>query len=351
MWQLMTNKPDWTKLGTLQRCEQEYVWRHVRHLQKPDAVSASAHFGQMLHIGVRALYDGKTLDDARQMLLDAWKNSMAGRLMAGVMGGEGVWSCASCGQGWEGRRDKAHWCKSHPSGSDLGRVLPIFDVKKSWLRPLQATDILTAYYGAYLGGNSVSDTGEPIVGSSQPYDCIWNEGYAESATESGLPDRAVRSRADGKLYAMDLKTTGMYISSSWERSFEHSQQVAMQLDILEAELGERVEGFILDAINVRAAAASGTNLVRYGPLVYSDALRAELRRHRERLHARANELASAPETALKAPGACVRYNDLCSYFELCHADPEDREALVQIAVGRGKLESREWNPKTRDAAE
>lgn len=344
----MANKPDWTRLGTLQRCEQEYAWRHVRMLTTSGAVSASAHFGQMLHVGVRALYDGKSLDDARQMLLDAWKNSMAGRLMAGVMGGNGTWSCAHCGHGWQGDRDAPHlgctqgWGKSHCT-------LPIFDAKKSWLIPKQATAILTAYYGAYLGGNSVSDTGEPIVGSKQPYTCVWNEGYAESATESGLPDRAMRSTADGKLYAMDLKTTGMYISSSWERSFEHSQQVAMQLDILEAELGERVEGFILDAINVRAPAASGTNLVRYGPLVYSDALRAELRQHRQRLHTRANELASAPETALKAPGACVRYNDLCPYFDLCHADPEDREAFVQIKRERGQLEEREWNPKTRDA--
>lgn len=328
------SKPDWTKLGTLQRCEQEYVWRHVRHLQKPDAVSASAHFGQMVHVGVRALYDGKTLDESRTAILDAWKNSMAGQLVAGVMSGEGAWSCADCGEGWEGKRDKTHWCKGMSSTIVNPIVLPIFDAKKSWLRPAQATAILTAYAGAYIG--------------TQPYDCVWNEGYAESATESCLPDRAVRSKADGKLYAMDLKTTGMYISSNWERSFEHSQQVAMQLDILEAELGERVEGFILDAINVKAPAASGTNLVRYGPLVYSDALRAELREHRQRLHTRANELHHDPTTALKAPGACVRYNDLCPYFELCHADPEDREALVQIKMGRGQLESREWNPRTRD---
>ena len=126
--------------------------------------------------------------------------------------------------------------------------------------------------------------------------------------------------------------------------------MAMQLDVLEATLGEGVEGFILDAINVRAVATGGTNLVRYGPLVYSDALRRELRQHRERLAVRANELQDAPQTALKAPSACVRYNDLCPYFDLCHADPEDREALVQIGLERGKLEEKEWNPKTRDAS-
>src|SRR5438093_8773808 len=62
--------------------------------------------------------------------------------------------------------------------------------------------------------------------------------YAESATECALPDCAVRSTADGLLYAMDLKTTGLYITPDWQRQFEHSQQAAMQLDVLEAVLKE-----------------------------------------------------------------------------------------------------------------
>ena len=343
----MTNKPDWTKLGTLQRCEQEYVHRHVSMLTPTSAVSASAHFGQMVHHGVRALYDGKSVAEAQSMVLDAWESSMAGIIVARVMDGTGVWSCTRCGTGWEGKRDAPHWCK-FMGATSTKLPLPLADAKKTWLRPVQATAIVTAYAGAYLGANAVND-GEPIVGSTQPYECVWNEGYAESATECALPDRAVRAKADGKLYAMDLKTTGMYITSSWQRSFEHSQQVAMQLDVLEATLGERVEGFILDAVNVRSSL--GTNLVRYGPIVYSDALRAELREQRQRLATRANGLQDAPETALKAPGACVRYNALCPYFDFCHADPADREALVQIAVERGRMERRAWVPSARDTSE
>lgn len=334
-------KYDYTTLSTLQRCEQEYVWRHVRHLSGT-ALNASAHFGQMLHVGVRALYDGKSVVEAQAMLLEAWRSSTAGLGMAGAMGATGVWGCADCGVGWEGERS------AHPrrlgtiapsvyrpaTACDNASTLPVLDAKKAgYLKPAQATALLAGYAVAYLG--------------TQPYECVWNEGYGESATESALPDRAVRDVA-GKLWAMDLKTTAMYISSTWERSFEHSQQVAIQLDVLEAELGEHVEGFVLDAVQVRAG-VSAQSFVRYGPVGYSDALRAELREQRAKLAVRANELAKLPQAALKTPSACVRYNSLCPYFDLCRVDPVDREPLVQIALQRGRMEEIAWDPRIRDS--
>jgi hypothetical protein len=309
----------------------------------------------MVHVGVKALYDGKSVRDAGRVVRETWAQSTAPQVMVGTLGGDGVWGCALCGVGWSGKRD----LHGHPALPTIlypsticpdGIVyqLPVLDEKKSHLRPKQACDLVEQYATTYLGAQSVRG-GMPFVGSKQPYECIWNEGYAESETECALPDRAVRD-GQGKLWAMDLKTTGAYITSAWERSFEHNQQVAMQLDVLEHTLGERVEGFILDAVNVRPASDSSKSFVRYGPLTYSDVLRAELREHRKRLKVRADQLAELPGAALKAPGACVRYNELCSYFDLCHADPADREPLVQIALTRGKMEIRAWEPKHRDDA-
>jgi hypothetical protein len=276
---------------------------------------------------VRALYDGKSVPDAHSAVRQAWASSMAGVMVQQAASGEGNWACSVCYAAWEGKLE----LHSHAEQSGSYRF-PLVNAKKAYLSPRQAVVLVSQYAAAYIG--------------SQPYTCVWNEGYAESETESGLPDRAVRA-TDGKLYAMDLKTTAMFIAAPWQRSFEHSQQVAMQLDILEATLGEHVEGFILDAVNVKQTPAANS-FVRYGPLVYSDALRAELREHRQRLAERANVLAELPGAALKAPSACVRYNELCPYFDLCQSDPADREALVQIGLQRGKLEEREWDAKHRD---
>src|SRR5438552_3292062 len=48
---------DYTQLNCAERCEREYVYRYVQHLgsARPDA---SAHFGQVVHAAVRALYAG-----------------------------------------------------------------------------------------------------------------------------------------------------------------------------------------------------------------------------------------------------------------------------------------------------
>ena len=151
---------------------------------------------------------------------------------------------------------------------------------------------------------------------------------------------------------MDLKTTGMYVTADWQRSFEHSQQVAIQLDVLEATLGEPLAGFWLDAIHIRRdGAPKPDDFSRYGPVAYSAELRAELREHRRRKAARAFDLRQYvnmyPEMVTKSPSACVRFNRLCPYFDVCHLDPKDREAKIAIALEKGELKEEIWNPKER----
>lgn len=165
--------------------------------------------------------------------------------------------------------------------------------------------------------------------------CVWNEGLVESEFEQAIPDRCVRA-ADGKLYAMDLKTTKMFTTLAWQRHFAHNQQVALQLDTLSHALGERIEGFWLDVVQL-GKASGNARYERYGPIPYSDALREELRRQRDRKRDRIFELRLVPENAETRTESCVRYNTLCPYFGLCCADPQDRAAAVEIKLERGEL--------------
>lgn len=283
---ILTNKLDNTALTALDRCEQEYVWRHVRHLAAP--ASPAAHFGQVVHAGIRALYDDA---DPEQAVRDAWG---VPELVAEMLAGG----------------------------------------KKAHLTVELALQYVWLYHQEWM---------QP----ERMFTCVWNEGYAESETECGFPDRCVRSLNDGLLYACDLKTTGMYPTAAWMRSFEHSQQVAMQLDILEATLKQPIAGFWLDAMHIGKGRPVAAHLMRHGPMVYSAALRAELRAQRALKAQRANDLQQYPQAALKSPSACVRYNSLCPYFDICQADVDRRDTLVQIALERGTLREDRWQPSKR----
>src|SRR5437899_340428 len=244
-------KWDHTALACLDRCESEFYYRHVRHLAPPTP-DASAHFGQIVHIGVRALYDGHSVAEAHEVMRKQWEDGV--------------------GTGGAGN------AKPH-------------------LTLDRAHAIVHKYADQWMGAERM-------------FDCVWNEGYAESETECALPDRCVRSHADGQLYAMDLKTTGLYLTPDWQRQFEHSQQAAMQLDVLEATLSEPLAGFWLDAVHIRRSGLpAADDFVRYGPLRYSAALRAELREQRTRKALRANDLrrfaTQYPEMPAKSTGACV----------------------------------------------
>lgn len=364
-------KLDFTALNTLERCEAEFTFRHVRHLVA-SAPDASPHFGQIVHVGVRALWKGESVEDAQRAMKEAWLHGVGGGRVIGArlaatpesvasppattpssnmalavaarLGEPGTLEvCDACGGTRDGWRQVTATSKgTRVSTSKCDCLEPSFtvvlDATKPHLSLFKANAIVAAYNEEWHP--SPDDT-------QRAFDCVWNEGYAESATECGLPDRAVRSRADGLLYAMDLKTTGMALSREWMRSFEHSQQAAMQLDLLEAEFKEPLAGFWLDAIRVPRVALRHEDFARHGPLAYSPALRAELREQRAWNAQRANDLRLYPQAAKKSPGACLRYSRLCNYYDVCRADPEDRETLVQLRLDKGEWKEERWVPSER----
>lgn len=343
-------KLDHTSLACAARCEQEWVYRHHRHLVATGR-DASAHFGQIVHVGVRALYDQATVAQAQHKMREAWSVGVEAEMVVNALKGEGIPKhCVVCG-GWSAplsikpkpfTQSVTKTCTCRGAGD----FVVTLDPGKLHLSLWRANKIVEEYAVQWLGGTT--GIGPFIPANPVMFDCVWNEGYAESATECGLPDRAVRSRADGLLYAMDLKTTGLFITPSWMQSFEHSQQAAMQLDILEATLGEPFAGFWLDAIHIaRSGAPKSDDFRRYGPLTYSPGMRLELRGGRDRKAARLAYLAEKPEEALKEPNSCLRYNRLCDYFGLCHAELEDREALVQVKLQKGELKEEKWDPRER----
>src|SRR5207245_425770 len=100
---------------------------------------------------------------------------------------------------------------------------------------------------------------------SKQFEMVLNEHYLELPERAlcGIVDRVVRSKADGQLYVMDLKTTGLYLSQAWFEQWRHSLQAAIYLDLVEHTLGDSagievpapapavpVAGFWVDAIHV-----------------------------------------------------------------------------------------------------
>jgi PD-(D/E)XK nuclease superfamily protein len=297
-------KPDHTLLSCLDRCEQEAVFRHAQHLSPPQP-DISALVGQIVHLGVQLLYESKDVETTLFAMEQRW-------------GVEGM-------------------------GASL-------DAKRPWLCLPTALKLVEGYAAEWMTDSSIKpgNANSEINCLREPmFKVLWNEGYAESDTESGIPDRAVRAR-DGKVYAMDLKTRG-YLTDAWQRSFHHSMQAAMQIDILESVLKEPVAGFWLDAIQVGKGAITSLNFRRYGPIEYSKALRDELRGQRIYKRKRWQYLTSKDDgfPPIKNLTSCMRFNSLCPFFDICSADPADRETLVQIKLDKGEYVRREWKPSER----
>lgn len=336
----MISKPDYTTLACLERCEQEFVYRHVQHLDaaKP---SAPAHFGQIVAKGVQVLYNERPLEEAQATMRAAWGQGWEATLVALGLHQELVQSCVECGgvgkggTPWSGPKPLPTCQCSGPT-----ETVPLLDADKPQFSLARAKAVVRAYETQWRASQWRTDP-------RAMFRVAWNEAYAESATESAIPDRCVRSTTDGLLYAMDLKTTSMYLSASWMQSFQHSQQAAIQLDVLEHTLEEPIAGFWLDAIGL-GRTISGPDFRREGPFTYSAALRAELRKLRAALWRRAQDLIAYPEAARKNLGACVRYNALCPFFAICTKDPLDRADTIAVGLEKGIWREREWNPKRRD---
>src|SRR3989449_9744236 len=133
---------------------------------------ASAFFGQIVHVGVRNLFAGTHESDG---LAQAWGEFVA-------------------------------------------------PPKKAHLTLRYAQEIVEMYAAQHF--------------PSKQFELVLNEHYLEYPERSlcGIVDRVVRSKADGQLYVMDLKTTGLYLSQAWFEQWRHSLQAAIYLDLVEHAL-------------------------------------------------------------------------------------------------------------------
>src|SRR3989449_5918438 len=194
---------------------------------------------------------------------------------------------------------------------------------------------------------------------SKQFELVLNEQYLEHPERSlcGIVDRVVRSKADGQLYVMDLKTTGLYLSQAWFEQWRHSLQAAIYLDLVEHYLEQegmrhhdvpKVAGFWVDAIHVnRRGYPKPEDFMRVGPFSYSRELRSELRDVVDALVARAKELEQWPGGALKNPRSCWRFNALCAFFQFCTLNVQDRADAVKMALLAGDFVSKPWEPANR----
>lgn len=285
---------DHTQLEALQRCDTEYVYRHVRHLSGTQD-SRPAYFGQVMHAGVKALYDS----------------------------GDAEAAVAACAAYWQ--QTPPHFGAEGPK-PDF-RTLPL------------AQAIVRLYAKAY--------------GGAAAYTVVLNERYLEHEEDSGIVDRVVRSHADGLLYVLDLKTSSWAASGAYWRQWSNSQQAAIYLDLAEHALGEGVAGFWCDHVFVsgRKDGPKPEDLLQFGPVSYSAEKREELRRQRTywRDHARAVRIAAELGVAPKqSTRSCFRMNSACAFLEYCSADPSLREELLRRDLDLGTLVVRPWEPKERD---
>src|SRR2546422_118590 len=195
----MSNKLyDFTALDCLARCEAEHGYRYQQHLARAEP-DASAFFGQVVHVGVRNLFAGTHEPDG---LAQAWGDFVA-------------------------PPKKAHLT--------LKYAQEIVEMYAEQYGLGQAKELDTPVHNAT---SALSARREP----AQSFDLVLNEHYLEHPKRSlcGIVDRVVRSKADGQLYVMDLKTTGLYLSQAWFEQWRHSLQAAIYLDLVEHELAREV---------------------------------------------------------------------------------------------------------------
>jgi len=280
---------DFTSLDCLARCPEEWYRRFVQHLAKPEP-DASALFGQIVHVGVRSLFEGAPPEVVNEQMLVAW-----------------------------------------------GDFVP--PSKKAYLMLAYAQNMVNGYREAYFGKDAI-----------QPFEPVLNEHYLEWPERQlcGIVDRVVRAKVDGQLYVMDLKTTGLYLSEAWLTQWRHSLQAAIYLDLVEHELGKPIAGFWVDVVHVnKRSYAKPSDFMRVGPFAYSPEVRAELRATAAALTEQAETLVKSNGARNKNPRNCFRYSSLCSFFEYCNMVPADREDAYEMALASGELGHQIWEPSKR----
>lgn len=324
---------DHTAIDALERCEEEFVQRYVLN-RAPPIPDPSPLFGQAIHAGVRALYDGVPTRDAAEMAAIVWRGVVAG----------------------------------------LGDAAPAFAARKPHFTPEYAGAIVTMYPQAI----PIPQAGAGL---------LMNERYLEwpEAGICGIVDRVIE-HADGRIFVHDLKTTGLYVGDKWARQWAHNLQTgSFYLDLAEHEINRAeaevsahaegsaavaqggvdahtvqalarralvpdarravVDGVWIDAVHVdRRGYPKIEDFHSFGPFTYSLSQRHELRLVRERHIERAEHLTSHPDDAGKETRSCFRFNELCQLLPFCMTPPESREARYQMALESGELVERAWEP-------
>ena len=272
------------------KCEEKFVRLHRDGLSRPGAVAA-LQCGIAIHAGVQAYYAGAS----EGLIVDA------------VI------------KGW-GRADA--------------------QIGTDWRTLALAQRYVAAYMRAYP--------------RPWPFQVLHNEGYIEGAEFTGIPDRAVERALDGLVYAFELKTTAMWLSTGWQEAWAYSQQAAMQVELLEQRLRRLVAGFWMDAVYLsdRKDGPKASDFVRCGPFTYSTALRADILNQVRRDSDRARDLVlgtgePARPTGLRN-GACLSYGRICEFARFCRLDPQDRPDAYELAQATGELVYSKWDPKQRD---
>lgn len=359
---------DHTQLETLQRCDQEFVYRHVRHLTSAEE-SIASFFGRVVHEGVKAFYNAEQVlsggvgggSHIHEIVCDVpGLHVEHDDFFGGGPPNPGEVAAAACEQYWQ-QQLEAGLTLPEPRGD-----------KPEWRTPQLAQAIVRLYAARWpqasrgyrvvlnecslprgqAGGLGIAS---PAVTSTDPTlhpaQSLRLADRQKTISECGVLDRVVRREVDGLLYVLDLKTSAWSANSAYWRQWSNSQQAAIYLDLAEAELGEGIAGFWCDHIflSARRDGPRPEDFMQYGPVAYSPAKRAEMRAQRARWRELAEHLRALPGEALQSTRSCFRFNSACPYLDYCAADPADREDMLTRDQAIGKLVVRPRNPKERDA--
>ena len=347
----MSNKLyDFTALDCLARCEAEHGYRYQQHLARAEP-DASAFFGQVVHVGVRNLFAGTHEPDG---LAQAWGDFVAPPKKAHLTLRYAQEIVEMYAEQYGFARDGQECA----GAQTLARPQVPDNIKGQVAQPSICPDVLRDVGPSLLAVASGSaGTLGLLAPRAASFDLVLNEHYLEHPERSlcGIVDRVVRSKADGQLYVMDLKTTGLYLSQAWFEQWRHSLQAVIYMDLVEhhyAPFGHsdaaHVAGFWVDAIHVnRRGYPKPEDFMRVGPFAYSRELRSELRDVVDALVQRAKELEEWPGGALKNPRSCWRYNALCAFFQFCTLNVQDRADAVKMALLAGDFVSKPWEPANR----
>jgi hypothetical protein len=273
---------DATALGSLSRCEREFWLRHCRDLTGTRDEDAP-HFGQVLHVGRDVFFRTESVALALRAMYDAW--------------GE------------------------YESEQDEKRTLKL------------ALDMM-AKYAETVGppskrGFTVLHGEQPIVNASEQHG-----GIVDAIEDVG-----------GELAVDDLKTSAMAVSASAMSAYDHNEQLAGYLDRAEEFVGRPVAHAWVEFwfVSFRKEGPKAEDFKRYGPIYYSESLKAELRALRHRRIELAERLRTGRQAPEANPFACVRYNRLCTFFSACKADLDVREAVIASRLAAGEWVEKAWD--------